>query len=72
MISSFFLLLLLIVYCVLPDLRNFSALILMAYTFSLLFAYVTKLVANFSVKELPSRFCKHICKFCEGVSLTLS
>ncbi|KAJ8731202.1 hypothetical protein PYW07_004366 [Mythimna separata] len=60
MISSFFLVCVLIVYSLLPDLRNLTGLILMAYMLTLLLGFITKFILDYilSLPKTPDHTCK--------------
>ncbi|KAJ8731201.1 hypothetical protein PYW07_004365 [Mythimna separata] len=59
-ISSFFLVLVLVVYCLLPQLRNLIGRVLMAYTLSILVTFLLKIFMYIGNGLLESKQCKII------------
>ncbi|KAJ8722241.1 hypothetical protein PYW08_004643 [Mythimna loreyi] len=60
LISSFFLVLVLVVYCLLPKLQNLIGLVLMAYTLSILVTFLLKIIIYLGSASFNSEDCKII------------
>lgn len=72
LISSFFMSLVLVVYSVLPKLRNIVGMILMAYIFTLLATFILKSVQLIALttSSLDTTTCKRFSKFFSDASIS--